>query len=191
MGLFDPHPDHPLIEPQILTVDASGMGKHLAYFSDEVGLQIKEWRVSAGQMVAAGEPVALIATKMGTPVTGIRAPRAGMIAAVHNRNPKPAGPLFSLRFYEDGGGMTDPFSDLPVWQGNSRSLIKTRTETQQSLARIAGADDRMRTTGGFLCVLRCGAVTPFVLGSPSRSPFEGAIALLGRSSKRSRSAMRP
>lgn len=140
MGLFDPHPDHPLIEPQILTVDASGMGKYLALFSDEAGFEINEWRVSAGQMVAAGEVVAQIATEDGTPVTVIKAPRAGMIAAVHNTSPKPAeGPLFSLRFYEDGGGMTDPFSEFPVWQESAkRHLTRFRAEAQQSLAKIAG-----------------------------------------------------
>ena len=36
MGLFDPHPDHPLIEPQILTVDAPAW-KDLGYFNDDSG----------------------------------------------------------------------------------------------------------------------------------------------------------
>lgn len=137
--LFDPHPDHPLIEPQTLTVDAAGMGKYLAYFSDEVGLQIQEWLVRAGQMVAAGEGVAQIAdNKLGKPLALIRAPRAGVIAAVHTNVPKPAGPLFSLRFYEDGGPMADPFSDLPQLQKHwTAVLLRARTEARESLKSIA------------------------------------------------------
>jgi hypothetical protein len=171
IGRFDPHPDHPLIEPQILTVDASGMGKYLALFRED-GLEIKEWQVSAGQMVAAGEAVALIATEMtGTPVTVIKAPRAGMIGAVHNTSPMPAGPLFSLRFYADGGELTDPFSDFPVWQENAKkSLTRIRAQAQQSLAKTAG----VMTGCALLAILFCfvvqgnapiviGAILPFVV----------------------------
>lgn len=140
MGLFDPHPDHPLIEPQTLTVDASGMGKHLAYFDDEMGLKLLGWFVRTGQIVAAGEEVALITTKQEKRATVIRAPRAGVIAALHTSGPKPEGPLFSLRFYEDGGPMTDPFSDFPLWQENFRAaMLRMRTQARQSQQRIAGA----------------------------------------------------
>jgi type IV secretory pathway TraG/TraD family ATPase VirD4 len=140
MGLFDPHPDHPFIAPKILTVETSVMGKNLIYFGENaLGLQIKEWLVTAGGMVAAGDPVAVIATEQGTP-TGhhIRAPRAGMIAAVHNRNPMPAGPLFSLRYFEDNGLMMDPFADMAVWRQQMKDLMtKQRTEVVKSASRIA------------------------------------------------------
>jgi type IV secretory pathway TraG/TraD family ATPase VirD4 len=139
IGLFDPHPDHPLIEPQTLTVDAAGMGKHLALFGDDVGLQLLGWFVKVGQIVAAGEEVALITSQSEKPALAITAPRAGMIAAIHAGGPKPAGPLFSLLFYEDGGPVTDPFARFPEWQkGFTAALLRHRTAEQQSLQRIVG-----------------------------------------------------
>jgi hypothetical protein len=119
MGLFDPHPDHPFVGPLVLTIESSAMGKYLTFFGEgnagNAGLRIKEWSIKAGQMVAAGERVAMIAGKKDKIIGHVRAPKAGMIGAVlDSGSPVPEGPLFSTRYFDDGSRtIVDPFSDLP------------------------------------------------------------------------------
>ena len=139
MGLFDPHPDYPFVGPKELTVDAGAMGRNLMYFGESgLGLRIGEWSVTAGQMVAAGDPLAVVLIRNGRPAGPcIRAPRAGMIAAVHNINPMPVGPLFSLRYFEDDASMTDPFADMAVWQQQMKDQMKkTRADIVKGAGRI-------------------------------------------------------
>jgi len=118
MGLFDPHPDHPFVGPVVLTIESSAMGKYLIFFGEgnagNAGLRIREWSIKAGQMVAAGERVAMIAGKKDKIIGHLRAPKAGMIEAVlDSGSPIPEGPLFSTRYFDDGSGtIVDPFSDL-------------------------------------------------------------------------------
>jgi hypothetical protein len=115
MGLFDPHPDHPFVGPLVLTIESSAMGKYLAFFGESyAGLRIKEWSIKTGQMVAAGERVAMIAGKKDKIIGHLRAPKAGMIGAVlDSGSPIPEGPLFSTRYFDDGSEtIVDPFSDL-------------------------------------------------------------------------------
>jgi type IV secretory pathway TraG/TraD family ATPase VirD4 len=140
MGLFDPHPDHPFIGPKILTVETSAMGKNLMYFGESgLNLRMGEWSVTAGQMVAAGDPLAVVLLGNGTPAgPRIRAPRAGMIAAVHNRNPVPAGPLFSIRYFEDDALMMDPFAEMAVWRQQMKDgMTKQRDDLRKSVEKIA------------------------------------------------------
>jgi type IV secretory pathway TraG/TraD family ATPase VirD4 len=119
MGLFDPHPDHPFVGPLVLTIESSAIGKYLTFFGEgnagNAGLRIKEWSIKAGQMVAAGERVAMIAGKKDKIIGHVRAPKAGMIGAVlDSGSPVPEGPLFSTRYFDDGSRtIVDPFSDLP------------------------------------------------------------------------------
>jgi type IV secretory pathway TraG/TraD family ATPase VirD4 len=139
MGLFDPHPDHPFIGPKVLTVDAGAMGKNLMYFGESgLDLRMGEWSITEGQTVAAGDPVGVIVLEDGTPAVRIRAPRAGVIAAVHNRNPMPAGPLFSLRYFEDDALMIDPFADMAAWRQQMKDhMQKKRAEVMKSVSMIA------------------------------------------------------
>ena len=154
MGLFDPHPDHPFIGPKVLTVDAAAMGKSLMYFGESgLDLRMGEWSVTAGQMVAAGDPVAVILTYKGTVGARIMAPRAGMIEAVHNRNPMPAGPLFSLRYFEDDGPMMDPFADMAAWrQRMKEDMQEKRAEVVKSTSKIAGVMLGITLLVAFLCL---------------------------------------
>jgi len=155
MGLFDPHPDHPFIGPKILTVETSAMGKNLMYFGESgLDLRMGEWSVTAGQMVAAGDPLAVVNLGNGTPAGPcIRAPRAGMIAAVHNRNPMPAGPLFSLRYFEDDASMTDPFADMETWRQQMQDQMKkSRAEVVKSVSRIAGVMIGITLLVTFICL---------------------------------------
>ena len=127
MGLFDPHPDYPFIGPKELTVDAGAMGRNLMYFGESgLDLRMGEWSVTAGQMVAAGDPVAVILLGNGTCRTKHPGARAGMIAAVQRRKPRSGRaavfpPVFRGRRLDDGplrrnGGVaaTDAGSDEKV-----------------------------------------------------------------------------
>jgi len=110
------------------------------YFGESgLDLRMGEWSVTAGQMVAAGDPVAVVLLGNGTPAgPRIRAPRAGVIAAVHNRNPMPAGPLFSLRYFEDDASMMDPFADMEAWRQQMKDQMKkSRADVVKSAGRIA------------------------------------------------------
>jgi hypothetical protein len=144
MGLFDPHPDHPFIGPKELTVDAGAIGKYLRYFGDNgLGLYIAEWKIAPGQMVAAGDPAALVSMN-GTKacVTGVMVPRAGIISAVQGGGDSkaPAGPLFSMRYFEDGAGMLDPFSETASWTERIRvSLREQRDAENKKATKIVGA----------------------------------------------------
>jgi type IV secretory pathway TraG/TraD family ATPase VirD4 len=126
MGLFDPHPDHPFVGPLVLTIASSAMGKYLLFFGEKnAGLRIKKWSIKAGQMVAAGERVAMIVSKKDTIIGHVRAPKAGMIEAVlDSGSPIPDGPLFSTRYFDDGSRtIVDPFSDLPPFAEAFRGVI--------------------------------------------------------------------
>jgi type IV secretory pathway TraG/TraD family ATPase VirD4/uncharacterized protein YjiK len=140
-GLFDPHPDHPLIEPKILTVEASAMGRTLVFFESGIDLRIAGWSVAEGQMVAAGDPLAAIVTEKGKPAAQIRAPRAGLIAAVQgNGSPIPAGPLFSIRYFEDGAPVADPFEEFREFCNKIDGLMAAKRRellAKRSSARLA------------------------------------------------------
>ena len=102
-------------------------------------MRIKEWSIKAGQMVAAGERVAVIASKKDTIIGHVRAPKAGMIEAVlDSGSPIPDGPLFSTRYFDDGSLIiVDPFSDLARYEESFRGVLKNeRDELIKSLKKI-------------------------------------------------------
>jgi type IV secretory pathway TraG/TraD family ATPase VirD4 len=137
-NLFEPHPDHPYIGPKELTVDASGMGVSLANF----GLRLGAWTIKAGELVAAGDDAAIIATSEGNEATHIRVPRSGMIETVDRERDgdSPDGTLFSLLYFEDGADLIDPFEDLRAFcDGIKRSIAanRRRVESKRNSARLA------------------------------------------------------
>jgi hypothetical protein len=139
MGLFDPHPDHPFLPGgKELTVDAGQMAGYLNLFEGGLGLlRITAWPISPGQMVAAGDAAAVVVTEQGTSVASIRVPRAGMITAVAG-GAVPQGRMFSLRYFEDGAAMIDPFSDLAAWREAMRAGVeKQRAELVKWTTRAA------------------------------------------------------
>ncbi len=111
IGLFDPHPDHPFTPWRELCVEGRELGFSLAEFE----LRLGGWSIKKGQIVAArAEAAAVVNEGSGKPVAWIRVPRVGLIATVHGggAGDLPQGPLFSLRYYEDGAALIDPFSEI-------------------------------------------------------------------------------
>ena len=141
MGLFDPHPDYPFTGPKELTVDGRSMEPlYLSYFGEQgIGLRIAEWPIKAGQMVTAGDPAALIVTEGGGKAGCIRVVRGGMISAVPGSGKAvPAGPLFTLLYYEDGADLLDPFADIAGFGVNLRATLeKQYSDIESSTKKIA------------------------------------------------------
>ena len=110
MGLFDPSPDFPFTAPKELCVQGSQLGLSLAEF----GLKVGAWSVTAGLIAASNDGAANIVTGDGKDAACIRVPRAGLVTTVPagGATDVPAGPLFSLRYYEDGAALIDPFAEL-------------------------------------------------------------------------------
>ena len=110
MGLFDPAPDFPFNAPKELCVDGRQMGLSLPEF----GLKVGAWSVTAGSIAASNDGAASIVTGEGNAAACIRVPRAGLVTTVPAGGALdvPAGPLFSLRYYEDGAALIDPFAEL-------------------------------------------------------------------------------
>ena len=111
-GLFDPHPDHPFTPWRELCVEGRQLGFSLA----EVGLRIGGWSIKQRQLVRAGDEAATVLRDGSiTPAARIRVPRIGLIATVQGGGEGgdlPPGALFSLRHYEDGAALIDPFSEI-------------------------------------------------------------------------------
>jgi hypothetical protein len=109
MGLFDPAPDFPFNAPKDLCVDGGQMGLSLPEF----GLKVGAWTVTAGNIAASNDGAASIVTGEGKSAACIRVPRNGLVTTVQAGGADvPAGPLFSLRYYEDGAALIDPFAEL-------------------------------------------------------------------------------
>ena len=113
IDLFEPHPDYPFSAPKTLTVGTGEMGVSL----EEFGLRIGAWSIKPLQIAAGGAEAAAVViaggAADGTKVASIRIPRVGLIEAVPGSAEEvPAGPLFSLRYYEDGAALVDPFAQL-------------------------------------------------------------------------------
>lgn len=110
IGLFDPAPDFPFNAPKELCVDGRQMGLSLPEF----GLKVAAWSVTPDSIAASNDGAASIVTGEGKAAACIRVPRAGLVTAVPASGAVdvPAGPLFSLRYYEDGATLIDPFAEL-------------------------------------------------------------------------------
>lgn len=119
VGAFEPHPDYPgKRELREVSVDTGPLTPYMEFLllpdrdtavHMDTTFRIEEWLIGGGELVCAGDPVAK------TTAGNIKAPHAGVITAVPGRNSKdgvPRGPLFSLRYFEDGTPPTDPFADV-------------------------------------------------------------------------------
>src|ERR1700680_1536538 len=74
------------------------------------------WAVgdAQGRTVEAGFAAAPILTSFDVAAGNVSAPRAGMISAV--TSPAALGsPLFSIRYYEDGAALIDPFAEVAAY----------------------------------------------------------------------------
>jgi hypothetical protein len=92
----------------------SVQGSELGLSLPEYGLNVGAWSLIAGNVAASNDGAASIVNSEGKDAASIRVPRAGLVTAVQASGAAdlPAGPLFSLRYYEDGATLVDPFAEL-------------------------------------------------------------------------------
>lgn len=110
-GLFDPHPDHPLIAPQVVCVSGKDMGRLVGLFAaSPVGLKLAGWERPSGEMVKAGDPVGLISTKKDTVAAHLLASRTGRFRALCDGFSP--GPLYQIEYYDATLPERCPFDDL-------------------------------------------------------------------------------
>ena len=133
MGLFDPAPDYPFSGPKELTVDgrSGSIQKYLTYF--DCYLTLGDWSIKSGEMVPAGEPALPVFNSSQAVIGHVRVPRTGMIGTVTEK-PVREGPLFSVRYYEDGGAPVDPFADVIKYAEEFRSSLIRMKEKAKSEA---------------------------------------------------------
>jgi len=134
IGFFDPHPDHPLMPWKDLTVS----GQELASLVEPFKLRIGAWTRPPGLIAASGDEVAAVVSDLKElAAASMVAPRAGLVTSINgNEGPVPAGPLFSLRYYEDGAALTDPFAQIRAMCEKLRGLPKARTPLKLKWGRI-------------------------------------------------------
>ncbi|MBZ5608794.1 MAG: type IV secretory system conjugative DNA transfer family protein [Acidobacteriia bacterium] len=134
VGLFDPNPDYPQSAgPKELTVGADGMLRWRWYFENKL-LKLGPWAIAQGRTVEAGFAAAPLLTSVDIAAGNLRAPRAGMISAV--TSPASFGsPLFSIRYYEDGAALIDPFAEVAAYHENyKQQMIAEREKLKSSSA---------------------------------------------------------
>jgi Type IV secretory system Conjugative DNA transfer len=152
MGLFDPNPDYPQSTgPKELTVGADGMLRWRWYFENKL-LKLGPWEIAQGRTVEGGFAAAPLLTSADVAAGNLRAPRAGMISAV--TSPAALGsPLFSLRYYEDGAALIDPFAEIAAYHDN---YIKSRVEERAAMLKIT--ERLTKISFGFIFLTAMGAV---------------------------------
>jgi type IV secretory pathway TraG/TraD family ATPase VirD4 len=184
VGLFDPPPDHPYTAPKELTIEGRTLGLSLAAF----GLRFGGWSITAGQIKAAGDEGALVVTTAdGAAAARIRVPRGGMITAVQgiSGGDVPEGPLFSLLYYEDGTGLTDPFAEVRAFcdQITAALTAKQREADKKKKAEEQKRRNRKRlVTAAVACCALVAAIwgivvmrrpAAFIIGKINVSHFAG------------------
>src|SRR5229473_2926072 len=173
VGLFDPPPDYPYTAPKELTIEGRTLGLSLAAF----GLRLGGWSITAGQIAAAGDEGALVVTTAdGTAAARIRVPRGGMITAVQgiSGGDIPEGPLFSLLYYEDGIGLTDPFAEVRAICDQIRAALTAKQREEDEKRRAEGQKRRKRKRVVTAAVACCALVAVIAgLVNMSKRPESG------------------
>jgi type IV secretory pathway TraG/TraD family ATPase VirD4 len=139
-GLFSPHPDHPLIEAKELTVDTQEVKDEDICMVFNVLRLSTQWNVRVSQIVAAGEAAALVRSASGMVKAAIRAPRSGTITAMPGQNEDgrlPKGPLFTMRYFEDGREAQNPFAEVEQFIKSVRIPFgKSERELKASILKM-------------------------------------------------------
>jgi type IV secretory pathway TraG/TraD family ATPase VirD4 len=121
-GLFDPHPDHPLIGPNEMVVPgADHIGRYRVFIKKEV-LKFGPCSLEPGQMVKAGVPATPVLGYGGKVVGYMRTPRAGKVGMATTEG------LFTLLYYDDGAQLLDPFVDLEVFADTFWKVLNDQRE---------------------------------------------------------------
>jgi len=135
VGLFDPNPDYPQSStgPKELIVGPDGMLRWRWYFENKL-LKLGPWAIAQGRTVEGGFAAAPLLTSADVAFGNLRAPRGGMISAV--TSPAAFGsPLFSIRYYEDGADLLDPFAEVAAYHENyKKETIAQREKLKSSSA---------------------------------------------------------
>jgi type IV secretory pathway TraG/TraD family ATPase VirD4 len=135
MGLFDPNPDYPQSTgPKELTVGADGMLRWRWYFENNI-LKLGPWAIAQGHTVTAGDVAAPFLISTGAAAGNLRVPRGGMISAVAGPV-SPGAALFSLRYYEDGAALLDPFAEVAAYHENFRKIMEAKREKLKSSSGV-------------------------------------------------------
>jgi type IV secretory pathway TraG/TraD family ATPase VirD4 len=135
MGLFDPNPDYPQSTgPKELTVGADGMLRWRWYFENNI-LKLGTWAIAQGHTVTAGDVAAPFLISTGAAAGNLRVPRGGMISAVAGPV-SPGAALFSLRYYEDGAALLDPFAEVAAYHENFRKIMEAKREKLKSSSGV-------------------------------------------------------
>ena len=139
-GLFDPHPDHPLVEPKELIVDTQEVKDEDICMVFKALQLSTQWNVRVSQIVAAGETAALVRSASGTVKAAIRAPRSGTITAIPGQNEDgrlPKGPLFTMLYFEDGSEPQNPFAEVEQFIKSVRIPFgKSERELKASISKM-------------------------------------------------------
>jgi len=135
MGLFEPNPDYPQSTgPKELTVGADGMLRWRWYFENKL-LKLGPWAIAQGRTVEGGFAAAPLLTSVDVAAGNLRAPRGGMISAV--TSPASFGsPLFSIRYYEDGAALIDPFAEVAAYHENYKQEMIAKREKLKSSSGV-------------------------------------------------------
>src|SRR6202035_1866275 len=105
--------------PKELTVGADGMLRWRWYFENKL-LKLGPLAIAQGRTVEGAFAAAPLLTSADVAAGNLRAPRAGMISAV--TSPAALGsPLFSIRYYEDGAALLDPFAEIAAYHENFKA----------------------------------------------------------------------
>jgi hypothetical protein len=135
VGLFDPNPDYPQSAgPKELTVDGKSLARWAWYFESNL-LKLGPWAIAQGHTVTAGDVAAPFLMSTGAEAGSLRVPRGGMISAV--ASPASLGAsLFSLRYYEDGAALIDPFAEVAAYHENFRNSMVVKREALKKTSAV-------------------------------------------------------
>ncbi len=125
IGLFDPHPDYGLAQPQTMRVTGEPC-KDLGWLVTHqmIRLKLEGWFQKAGSIVAGGTPIASFVGGDGSErVAKLLAARSGRFTALSNDFSE--GPLYQIEYFEGSGPSFDPFVDLRRFAENIQGGLKS------------------------------------------------------------------
>jgi type IV secretory pathway TraG/TraD family ATPase VirD4 len=135
VGLFDPNPDYPQsAAPKELSVDGRALARWGWYFESKL-LKLGPWVIAQNQTVTAGDVAAPFLMSTGIAAGSLRVPRGGMISAVASPASLAAS-LFSLRYYEDGAALIDPFAEVAAYHENFRNNMVAKREALKKTSAV-------------------------------------------------------
>jgi hypothetical protein len=121
-------------------VELSVEGSQLGFALADYGLSLGAWAISVKQIAAGGsEAVAVMKDAGAVLAAWIRVPRLGAIRTIPaaGQSQLPPGPVFSLRHYEDGAPLIDPFAEIRALIAPPKEITAKRKAPIAVLAAVA------------------------------------------------------